>query len=80
MENRVLIDTNVLLDYMLAKEPYCEDAKKVGTSLFICAKTANISIERMYKAIPPFLIPLIIVLLMITYIPGIVTFLPGLMG
>ena len=52
----------------------------VGTSLFICAKTANISIERMYKAILPFLIPLIIVLLMITYIPGIVTFLPSLMG
>lgn len=52
----------------------------VGTSLFICAKTANISIERMYKAILPFLIPLIIVLRMITYIPGIVTFLPSLMG
>lgn len=52
----------------------------VGTSLFICAKTANISIERMYKAILPFLIPLIIVLLMITYIPGIVTILPSLMG
>ena len=52
----------------------------VGTSLFICAKTANISIERMYKAILPFLIPLVIVLLMITYIPGIVTFLPSLMG
>ena len=52
----------------------------VGTSLFICAKTANISIERMYKAILPFLIPLLIVLLMITYIPGIVTFLPSLMG
>ena len=52
----------------------------VGTSLFICAKTANISIERMYKAILPFLIPMIIVLLMITYIPGIVTFLPSLMG
>lgn len=52
----------------------------VGTSLFICAKTAKISIEEMYKAILPFLVPLIIVLLMITYIPGIVTFLPSLMG
>lgn len=29
MVNRVLIDTNVLLDYMLAREPYCDDAKKV---------------------------------------------------
>jgi len=49
----------------------------VGTSLFICAKTANITIEEMYKAILPFLIPLILVLLMITYIPGIVTWLPS---
>ena len=50
----------------------------VGTSLFICAKTANITIEEMYKAILPFLIPLILVLLMITYIPGIVTWLPSI--
>ena len=52
----------------------------VGTSLFICAKTANIRIEEMYKAIIPFLIPLLIVLFMITYIPGLVTWLPGLSG
>lgn len=51
----------------------------VGTSLFICAKTAKISIEQMYKAILPFLVPLLIVLFMITYIPGLVTFLPSLM-
>ena len=50
----------------------------VGTSLFICAKTANITIEEMYKAILPFLVPLILVLLMITYIPGIVTWLPSI--
>lgn len=52
----------------------------VGTSLFICAKTAGISIERMYKAILPFLVPLIFVLFLITYVPGLVTWLPGLMG
>ena len=51
----------------------------VGTSLFICAKTAGITIEKMYKAILPFLIPLLIVLFMITYIPSLVTWLPGLM-
>lgn len=50
----------------------------VGTSLFICAKTANITIEEMYKAILPFLVPLILVLLMITYIPGLVTWLPSI--
>lgn len=52
----------------------------VGTSLFICAKTAKISIEQMYKAILPFLVPLLIVLFMITYIEPLVTFLPNLMG
>lgn len=52
----------------------------VGTSLFICAKSAKISIEQMYKAILPFLIPLIAVLFLITYVPGFVTWLPGLLG
>ncbi|HOH88590.1 MAG TPA: TRAP transporter large permease [Bacillota bacterium] len=51
----------------------------VGTSLFVCAKVANISIERMYKAILPFLVPLILVLFLITYVPGLVTWLPGMM-
>lgn len=52
----------------------------VGTSLFICAKTAGIRIEEMYRAIIPFLVPLILVLIMITYIPGLVTWLPSVTG
>lgn len=52
----------------------------VGTSLFICAKSAKITIEQMYKAILPFLIPLLAVLFLITYVPGCVTWLPGLAG
>jgi len=52
----------------------------VGTSLFICAKTAGITIEKMYKAILPFLVPLLIVLFLITYVPECVTWLPGLLG
>ncbi len=51
----------------------------VGTSLFICAKSAGITIERMYKAILPFLVPLLFVLFLITYVPSLVTWLPGLM-
>lgn len=51
----------------------------VGTSLFICARQAKISIEGMYKAILPFLIPLIFVLFLITYIPGIVMLIPNAM-
>lgn len=52
----------------------------VGTSLFICAKQSGITIERMYKAILPFLVPLIIVLFLITYVPSLVTWLPGTLG
>jgi len=52
----------------------------VGTSLFICAKQAKISNESMYKAILPFLVPLIIVLFLITYVEELVLFLPGLLG
>lgn len=29
MANRIMIDTNVLLDYLLEREPFFEDAKKV---------------------------------------------------
>lgn len=29
MENRILIDTNVLLDYLLEREPFFEDAKAI---------------------------------------------------
>lgn len=29
MENKILIDTNVLLDYLLEREPYFENAKKI---------------------------------------------------
>lgn len=49
-----------------------------GLSLFIVSDIADISFERTVKATFPFIIPLIIVLLLITYIPGLVTFLPNL--
>ena len=52
----------------------------VGTSLFICAKQSGITIEKMYKAILPFLVPLLVVLFLITYVPGLVTWLPGTLG
>ena len=29
MENKILVDTNVLLDYLLTREPFYEDARKV---------------------------------------------------
>jgi tripartite ATP-independent transporter DctM subunit len=50
----------------------------VGMGLYIMSKVANISFERMAWAILPLLVPLITVLLLIAYIPGLVLWLPGL--
>ena len=50
-----------------------------GVCLFIISDVAKIKLDRLYKSILPFLIPLVVVLLMCTYIPGIVTWLPNML-
>ncbi|WP_321301762.1 TRAP transporter large permease [uncultured Sphaerochaeta sp.] len=50
-----------------------------GVCLFIIADVAKISLNRMYKAILPFIIPLLVVLLLVTYMPQIVTWLPSVL-
>lgn len=35
MVNKILIDTNILLDYLLTREPFYEDAKKI---IFTCVE------------------------------------------
>ena len=45
-------------------------------SLFVSSKIANVPLEKLYKEIMPFLIPLIGVLLIITYFPATVLWLP----
>ena len=48
-----------------------------GVCLFIIADVSKISLNRMYRAILPFLIPLVVVLFLCTYVPQLVTWLPG---
>ena len=50
----------------------------MGMSLYIVSKIANVKVEKVIKAIIPFLIVLVIVLFLITYIPSIPLFLPNL--
>ena len=50
----------------------------VGVCLYVVAKIANISFERTVKGVWPFVITLIVVLFLITYVPVLVTFLPNL--
>lgn len=50
----------------------------VGVSLFVMAHVAKLKMENLMRAILPFLIPIIFILLLLTYVPQIVTFLPDL--
>lgn len=51
----------------------------VGMCLYATSRVAGISLDRMIKATAPFYIPLIIALAMITFIPGLVTWLPSVL-
>ena len=50
----------------------------VGMCLFVVSRVANIKLETLFRAIIPFLWPLIAVLLLITYVPQLVLWLPKL--
>jgi len=49
-----------------------------GIEAFVTANVAKISSNRVFKAVWPFLIPLIIVLLLVAFIPQITLFIPNL--
>lgn len=51
----------------------------LGICLYICADIAQTPFERVFKAVIPFYVPLMITLLLITYFPGWVMFLPDLL-
>jgi len=51
----------------------------VGMSLFVTAHVSGISIERMFRAILPFLPPMFVTLLIVTYWPGLVLYIPSLL-
>ena len=51
----------------------------VGMSLFVTAHVAGIPLERLIRAILPFLVPLFIALAVVTYWPGLVLYLPRLL-
>ncbi len=50
-----------------------------GMSLFVVSEIAEVPVEDIIRDTLPFLVPLIIVLLLITYAPGVVLFLPRLL-
>ena len=51
----------------------------VGVCLFICANIAKLPLTPVIKAIAPFLLTNILVLLLVSYVPAIATWLPSLL-
>jgi tripartite ATP-independent transporter DctM subunit len=51
----------------------------VGMSLFVTAHVAGIPVERMFRAVLPFLWPMLVTLLIVTYWPRFVLFIPSLL-
>ncbi len=47
-----------------------------GVCLFVISNVNKLKLEKLYKAILPWLIPLVLTLILVTYIPAIVTILP----
>ncbi len=52
----------------------------VGVNLYVACGVSKISLKEISKAVVPFLIATVIVLLLITYVPDIILFLPNSMG
>ena len=52
----------------------------LGMVLFVLARISKLSVERTTMAILPWLVPLLVALLAITYIPAITLWLPQTMG
>ncbi len=50
-----------------------------GVCLFIISDVGKVKLEKLYGAIVPFLIPLILVLFLCTYVPSLVTWLPNVL-
>lgn len=48
-----------------------------GVCLFVISDVNKLKLERLYRSILPFLVPLILTLILVTYTPGIVTALPN---
>lgn len=52
----------------------------IGGVLYVLSSVTGASVTDVFRGVAPFLIPLLAVLLLVTFVPGIVTWLPGLLG
>lgn len=52
----------------------------MAPALFVAAKTADIPFERALKHVLPMIVPLVVTLLMVTFVPSLTLLLPSLLG
>lgn len=52
----------------------------IGAVLYVMSPVTKLEVHEVFRGTAPFLIPLFAVLLLVTFVPGVVTFLPGLLG
>jgi TRAP-type C4-dicarboxylate transport system permease large subunit len=52
----------------------------MGGVLYVLSSVTGISVAEVFRGVAPFLIPLLLVLAVVTFAPGLVLWLPGLLG
>ncbi|HEX6195177.1 MAG TPA: TRAP transporter large permease [Jiangellaceae bacterium] len=52
----------------------------IGGVLYVLSSVTGATVTDVFRGVAPFLIPLLAVLLLVTFLPGIVTWFPGLLG
>ena len=50
-----------------------------GVGLFILNKITGLTVQEVVRALLPFFIPILVVIFLVAYVPGTVTFLPNLL-
>jgi TRAP-type C4-dicarboxylate transport system permease large subunit len=51
----------------------------VGGVLYVLSSVTSISVTDVFRGVAPFLIPLLVVLAIVTFVPDLVLWLPGLL-
>jgi TRAP-type C4-dicarboxylate transport system permease large subunit len=52
----------------------------MGGVLYVLSSVTGISVTEVFRGVAPFLIPLLAVLAIVTFVPDLVLWLPGLLG
>ena len=80
LTNALGIDPLVFGIFFVATNTVAFTTPPLGVNLFVAARLSGLSVERVFVNVFPYIMVEIGVIILIIYFPGIVTFLPRLMG